>query len=365
MLLILPFQDFDTNDLTEELVRRTKWLEFLRASTDRLEDERKRKDAMLHALELKEKETSAMYDEIMKPVGLQRISDLNSCVARMEFLNIQLDQGGITLKHQETEQSSTTQVCKAHLQEMSSIVADANSYVQFIRSQWTEAVQQTRRLETERNCFKDFCFRNRKQIIDRLKHRRMFHEQIKSELDVMTSVEKNRGAAILERSRKSETFIDDRQKRHLVANVSLLSFFQGGIDSSLASSFPKSSYIDNQEPKSFLLLKGSFVPASQPPRGNHLTLKSGFEWMMVILDLGLNAQYCSHDHIFHTGNSRYGGFVCFCSAYRCASERRFFVFILRSLTLLCLTRCLRMQLVLRCAQHQKHRCQEGNSKSRI
>jgi hypothetical protein len=280
---MISFPDFDTNDLTEELVRRMKWLEFLRASTDRLEDERKRKDAMLHALELKEKETSAMYDEIMKPVGLQRISDLNSCVARMEFLNIQLDQGGITLKHQVTEQLSTTQVCKVHLQEMSNIVADANSYVEFIRSQHTEVVQQTRQLEIERNCFKDFCFRNRKEIIERLKHRKLFHQQIKNEVEAMANTEKNRGTAILERSRKNETFVDDRQKRHLVANVSLLSFFQGGIDSSAVLSFPKSSSIDGHEPKSLLLLKGLLVSASKPPKGHHLTLKSGFEWMMVNL----------------------------------------------------------------------------------
>jgi hypothetical protein len=276
------FQDFDTDDLDEEVVRRMKWLEYLRASTDRLEDERKKKEAALRALELKEKESSDMYDDLSKPVGFDRITDLSNCVARMEFLNIQLDQGGITLKHQVTEQLSTTQVCKVHLQEMSNIVADANSYVDFIRSQHTEVVQQTRQLEIERNCFKDFCFRNRKEIIERLKHRKLFHQQIKNEVEAMANTEKNRGTAILERSRKNETFVDDRQKRHLVANVSLLSFFQGGIDSSAVLSFPKSSSIDGHEPKSLLLLKGLLVSASKPPKGHHLTLKSGFEWMMVI-----------------------------------------------------------------------------------
>ncbi len=259
-----------------------KWLEFLRATTDRLEDERKRKESVLLSLELKEKETSEMYDEITKPIGLDRIADLNNCVARMEFLNIQLDQGGITLKHQEIEQSETTQVCKTHLQEMSSIVADADSYVQFIRSQWTEVVQQTRRLEIERNCFKDFCFRNRKEIIDRMKHRRQFHQQIKIELEAMEFTEKNRGAAIMERSRKNESFVDDRHKRNLGANLELLTFFQGGIDSSLVSSLPKCSYADNHAQNSFQLLKGSLVSTSMPPKGHHLTLKSGFEWMMVI-----------------------------------------------------------------------------------
>lgn len=283
LIPIFSFSDFDTDDLVEEAVRRMKWLEFLRATTDRLEDERKKKEATLCALELKEKETSNMYDAISKPVGLDRISDLNKCVARMEFLNIQLDQAGITLKHQETEQFSTTQVCKAHLQDMSSIVSDATTYVQFIRSQWTEVVQQTRRLEIERNCFKDFFYRNRKEIIDRLKHRRLFHQQIKNDVEAMEFSEKNRGAAILERSRKNEAFVDDRPKRHIGANVSLLSFFQGGIDSSSLSSFPKLSSMDSGESRSFLLLKGSLVSSSEPPRDHNLTLKSGFEWMMVNL----------------------------------------------------------------------------------
>jgi hypothetical protein len=282
----LIFQDFDSNDLSEEAVRRMKWLDFLRATTDRLEDERKRKESILRSLELKEKETSEMYDEISKPIGLNRIADLNNCVARMEFLNIQLDQGGMTLKHQEIEQSETTQVCKTHLQEMSSIVADANAYVQFIRSQWTEVVQQTRRLEIERNCFKDFCFRNRKEIIDRLKHRKKFHLQIKNELEAMEFAEKNRGAAIMERSRKNESFgIDDRLKRNLGANLGLLTFFQGAIDSSLAPLLPKNVYVDNHAHNSFKLLKGSLVSTSKPPKGNQLTLKSGFDWMMVISDL--------------------------------------------------------------------------------
>jgi hypothetical protein len=279
--LIAFFQDFDTDDLDEEAVRRMKWLDFLRATTDRLEDERKKKEAILRSLELKEKETSEMYDEITQPIGLDRISDLNNCVARMEFLNIQLDQGGITLRHQEIDQSETTQICKSHLQEMSKIVADANSYVKFIHGQWTEVVQQTRRLEIERNCFKDFCFRNRKEIDGRMKHRKMFHQQIKNEVEAMENTEKNRGAAILERSIKNESFVDERQKRHLGANLSHLTLFQGEIDSSLIPSLPKSSHIDNHASKAFRLLKGSLVPTFEAPRGHHLTLKSGFEWMMV------------------------------------------------------------------------------------
>jgi hypothetical protein len=282
-LLIPFFSDFDTDDLDEEAVRRMKWLDFLRATTDRLEDERKKKEAILRSLELKEKETSEMYDEISQPIGLDRISDLSNCVARMEFLNIQLEQGGITLKHQELEQSETTQVCKTHLQEMSRIVADADSYVKFIRSQWTEVVQQTRRLEIERNCFKEFCFRNGKEIDGRMKHRKMFHQQIKNEVEAMEFTEKNRGAAILERSVKNEQFVDDRQKRHLGANLSHLTFFQGEIDSTLVPSLPKSSHIDNHASKAYRLLKGSLVPTSEAPRGHQLTLKSGFQWMMVIL----------------------------------------------------------------------------------
>lgn len=274
------FSDFDSHDLSEEVVRRMKWLDFLRATIDRLEDERKKKESILHSLELREKEMSDMYDAISKPVGLTRVSDLSDCVARMDFINIQLDQDGITLKHQESEQCDTTQVCQIHLQEMSSIVADASTYVKFIRSQRTEVLQQTRRLEIERNCFKEFFFRNHKEMIDRMKHRRMFHQQIKNEVTEMELAEKSRGVAILERSRKLESDIEERRKRHVGTNLHHLTFFQGAIDSSLVS-LPSSS-IGNHPPGTFCLLKGSLVSTSQPPRGHHLTMKTGFEWMMVM-----------------------------------------------------------------------------------
>ena len=280
LFLTNDFTVFDSYDISEELVRRLKWLDFLRATTDRLEDERKKKEAVLHSLELREKEMTELYDSISKPVGLARVSDLTDCVARMEFINIQLDQDGITLKHQENEQCDTTQVCQIHLQEMSTIVADANTYVEFIRGQRTEVLQQTRRLEIERNCFKDFFFRNHKEMIDRMKHRRSFHQQIKNEVVEMEFAETNRGVASLERSRKHDNDIEERRKRHIGTNLNHLSFFQGGIDSSLLPSLP-SSCIDNHAPGTFRLLKGSLVSTNKPPTSHHLTMKSGFEWMMV------------------------------------------------------------------------------------
>jgi hypothetical protein len=286
-LLTFRSQEFDSDDLAEEAVRRMKWIDFLRATTDRLEDERKKKEMALLALELKEKETSELYDDISKPVGMDRIADLNHCVARIEFLNVQLEQGKMTLKHQESEQFETTQICKTHLQEMSRIVADANSYVQFIRSQWTEVVQHTRRLEIERNCFKDFFYRNRKQMIDRMNHRRMFHQQIKNEVESMDFSAKHRDAAILERSRKSESFTEESQKRISGtngANVKLLTFFQGEMDASLIPSLPRSLSVACDFPNTFRLLKGSFVSVSNPPRGHFLTLKTGFDWMMVSME---------------------------------------------------------------------------------